>query len=153
MPPMGDELVTKSARVVPMLSSEWQVVQHLEDRDKPEGDAMFRWDGNFVANEKLLGHWTLLTEVAEIGEFDPTAKPVRARNPVVSSLTFRNGGVTDDPTRAWSGDRLMDLDKYQALQMEVRTVGGADYLFVEAGGFSTRNKPEWKSKWLVLARR
>ena len=46
----------------------------------------------------------------------------------------------------------MDLTKYQALKMQLRNVAGTDHLFVEAGGFSTRNKPDWKSQWLVLAR-
>lgn len=46
----------------------------------------------------------------------------------------------------------MDLDKYQALKMTVEKVGARDYLFIETGGFSTRNKPGWKPKWLVLSR-
>ena len=31
-------------------------------------------------------------------------------------------------------------------------IDGKDYLFVEAGGFRTRNKPGWKSQLLVLER-
>ena len=46
----------------------------------------------------------------------------------------------------------MDLNRYQALKMELRKVGNAEYLFVESGGFSTRHKPDWKSPWYVLAR-
>ena len=46
----------------------------------------------------------------------------------------------------------MDLTRYQALKMTPRNVGGADYLFIEAGGFGTRNKPGWKPQLLVLAR-
>jgi hypothetical protein len=46
----------------------------------------------------------------------------------------------------------MDLNRYQALKMEVRKVGDADYLFIEAGGFSTRNKPDWKCPWFVMRR-
>ena len=44
----------------------------------------------------------------------------------------------------------MDLNKFQALIMQVRKVGGDEYLFVETGGFSTRNKPGWKPKLYVL---
>jgi hypothetical protein len=47
---------------------------------------------------------------------------------------------------------LMDLNRYQALKMEVRRVGDAEYLFFESGGFSTRNKPDWKSPWFVMKR-
>ena len=53
----------------------------------------------------------------------------------------------------WSGDTLMDLDRYQALKMETRTIGDAEFLFIEAGGFSERNKSDWKSKWYVLGRK
>jgi hypothetical protein len=60
-------------------------------------------------------------------------------------------GTTGSPVWLWSGDRLMDLNKYQALRMKTKTVDGNDYLFIEAGEFSTRNKLGWKPKWLVLS--
>ena len=53
---------------------------------------------------------------------------------------------------AWSGDVLMDLTKFQALRMEVREIGGKSYLFIENGGFSERNQPEWKTLWNVYER-
>ena len=46
----------------------------------------------------------------------------------------------------------MDLVKFQALRMIPQEIDGKDYLFVEAGGFRTRNKPGWKSQLLVLER-
>jgi hypothetical protein len=67
-------------------------------------------------------------------------------------MTFRDGGKTDHAAWAWSGDRLMDLTRYQALQMTVKIVDGVAYLFVEAGGFSNRNKTDWKSPWYVMKR-
>ena len=153
LPPMGVELVTRSARVVPMLSSEWQSNLNPEDASQNPDAFLFRWDGTFVANQAVLGDWQLVTEVAEIAEFDPEQRKLaKARNPLFSKITFNNGGKTADPTWAWSSDILMDLNKYQALQMQVKLVNGTEYLFVEAGGFSTRNKPAWKPKWLVLKR-
>ena len=38
----------------------------------------------------------------------------------------------------------------QTLKITRKTLAGNLYLFVEAGGFSTRHKPGWKSKLLVL---
>ena len=153
LPPLGDEFVIKSARVVPMMSSEWQAELNPEDASQNPDDFLFRWDGEFVTNPKVLGTWQIVTEVAEITEFDPEQKkPTRARNPVVSNITIKNGGMTGDSTWVWSGDRLMDLNKYQALRMEAHTLGGEDFLFVEAGGYSKRHKPDWKTKWLVLKR-
>lgn len=153
LPPMGDDLVLKSAQVVPMHSSEWQAVQFLDDRDKPAGDSLFRWDGKFIANPKVQGRWKVITEVKEIAEFDPKQKRLpRARNPLFSTLSLKVNGTTETPTLLWSGETLMDLSNYQALKMVPKSVAGIDYLFVEAGGFSTRHKPGWKPKWLVLSR-
>ena len=44
----------------------------------------------------------------------------------------------------------MDLDRYQALEMEVKQIDEVEYLFLEAGGFSVRQNPGWKSEWFVL---
>ena len=153
IPPMGDDLVRKSAKVIAMLSSQWQASLDPEDASQNPDDFLFRWDGRFSENSKVTGGWKLVTEVAEVSEFDPAAKRhAQARNPVVSSIVFRKGGATAEPTRVWSGDTLMDLEKLQALKMRVKPIGGSDYLFLEAGGFSKRHKPDWKSKWLVLKR-
>jgi len=47
----------------------------------------------------------------------------------------------------------MDLTKFQALKMTSHNIQGEDYLFVESGGFGTRNKPGWQSQLLVLSRK
>jgi len=152
LPPMGDDLVLKSAAVVPMTSSAWQAAQYLEDRDKQPGDAKFRWDGKFTANPKLPGTWNVIGQVKAVEEFDPGKKPRRVRSPF-AAITFKNNGRTDKLTWVWSGDMLMDLNKYQALKMTVRSIDGADYLFVEAGGFRTRNPKGWKSPLYVMKRK
>jgi hypothetical protein len=36
--------------------------------------------------------------------------------------------------------------------MTVKTLGDDDYLFVESGGFGTRNKPDWKTPLIVMKR-
>ncbi|MDG2124764.1 MAG: hypothetical protein P8J87_13750, partial [Verrucomicrobiales bacterium] len=153
LPPMGDHLVTASARVVPMQSSAWQTNLDPEDASQDPDEFLFRWDGNFVANPDVTGTWHLVTEVADIANFDPEQKPASARNPLFSTINFKNGGSTADPTWVWSGNSLMDLNNYQALQMVPKKLGDTPYLFVESGGFSTRNKPGWKPKWYVLQRR
>jgi len=152
LPPMGDDLVITSATVVPMLSSEWQAKQNPDDREQSAAAVKFRYDGKFVANPKILGPWKVIAQVAEIADFDPEQKAKRLRRPPFSTITFKDGGTTGVPVWVWSGDRLMDLTTYQALRMEVKTLSGTEYLFIEAGGFSTRNKPGWKSPWYVLIR-
>ena len=149
LPPMSDDLVIKSATIVPMRCSEWQAVQDPDNRELQPDDYLFRWDGKFHANARMLGSWRLVTEVPEIINFD-SSKPTKPRRPLFSEMTLKDGGETNQPTWIWSGDRLMDLTRFQALRMHLKTVGNTDYLFVEAGGFSERQKLNWKSPWLVL---
>jgi hypothetical protein len=47
----------------------------------------------------------------------------------------------------------MDLDGFQALKMMPKTIGGSEYLFIEAGGFSDKNPVGWKSPLLVLKKK
>ena len=147
---MGDALVLKSAAIVPMLSAEWQDAQDPEDREKSALARKYRWDGQFIANPEILGNWRVLTQVDAMGDFDPTQKQARARNPLFERITFKQDGSTGESTLIWSADMLMDLNQYQALKITRKTLAGNLYLFVEAGGFSTRHKPGWKSKLLVL---
>ncbi|MCH2585726.1 MAG: hypothetical protein MK138_13260, partial [Planctomycetes bacterium] len=151
LPPMGDDLVLKSAALVPMLSSQWQASQDPNDREKSASAVKFRWDGQFIPNPEISGSWKVIAQVADMSDFDP-ARKTRVNRPLFSSLTLKEGGKTNDPALAWSGNTLMDLTRYQALKMTPVNLGGNDYLFVEAGGFGTRKKPGWKPKLLVLAR-
>ena len=150
LPPMGDDLLLKSAAIVPMLSAEWQDAQDPEDREKSALARKFRWDGQFIANPEILGNWKVITEVAAIDEFDPDKKMGRPRKPLFANITLNENGSTNDAAWIWSADMLMDLNRYQALKITPKTLAGSLYLFVEAGGFSTRHKPGWKSKLLVL---
>ncbi len=150
-PPMGDELVIKSARVIPMLSSDWQANLNPEDASQNPDQFLFRWDGNFIANRKIKGTWKMVAEVEQISDFNPEDKIQKARRPTFTTITFKDDGKTDSPTRVWSGDTLMDIDKYQALKLKNQSIGGTQYLFLEAGGFSSRHKTDWQSKWYVLS--
>ena len=67
-------------------------------------------------------------------------------------MTFKDNSQTDKALWIWSGNTLMDLDRYQTLKMTVRKIDGSDYLFIEAGGFSTRNPVGWQSPWYVMQR-
>jgi hypothetical protein len=69
-----------------------------------------------------------------------------------AKLTFAANGRTDDPLLYYTGGILMHLNTNQALKMDVRTIDGAEYLFIEAGGFATANGPSWKCPWIVMKR-
>ncbi|HBV64824.1 MAG TPA: hypothetical protein DEF45_17570, partial [Rhodopirellula sp.] len=150
LPPMDDELVFKSASTVPMSSSHWQDRINPEDASQDPNENLFRWDGKFVAHPDIPGSWQVISRVEDIKDFDPAAKNAKARNAPFSAITFKTDGRTSEPVWAWSGNVLMDLDRYQALKMQVKQIDEVEYLFVEAGGFSVRQKPGWKSAWFVL---
>ena len=151
LPPMGDDLVIKSATVVPMLSSEWQAKQDPDDRELQSENDKFLYDGKFVANAKVLGAWKTIAVVKAIGEFAP-GKKTNTRGARFSKMTFKDKGQTDAVTWLWSGDTLMDLGRYQALKMVVKSIDGADYLFIETGGFSKKRRAGWQSTWQVMKR-
>jgi len=151
IPPLDDEAIRRSATVIPMLSSQWQAKQDPDNRELQSENDKFLYDGKFVANPKVLGSWKIIDQVQKIDEFTPDKKisPGRAH---IKEVTFKDKGLTGVGTWIWSGDTLMDLSRYQALKMTVRTIGGSDYLFIEAGGFSARNRPGWKTPLYVMKR-
>ncbi len=152
LPPVGDDLVHGSAKVVGMLSSEWQPAKLSDSDEERENAPEFRWNGKLVPNPAVVGDWQLVASVTTIDEFDPE-KPKRSGRPPFEHLHLRDDGTAGDPLLLWSGDHLMDLDRYQALRMEVRRLADKEYLCVEAGGFNERHKPGWTSPWLVFARK
>lgn len=87
--------------------------------------------------------------MSSAGDFDPQAKPNPGRSPF-RGMTFGSDGSTESARWIWSGDTLMDLDQNVALKILPQTIEGADYLFIEAGGFSPKNSGDWKSPLLVL---
>ncbi len=149
LPPMGDDLVRKSATVVAMLSSQWQAAQDPADRERQAGAVKFLYDGKFVTNPKVVGGWRTMGVVKTIEEFT-TEKRMNPRGARFASIEFKPNGETDNAMRLWSGDTLMDLNRYEALQMKVKEIGGEDYLFIEAGGFGARNAVSWQSPWYVM---
>lgn len=151
LPPMGDELVRKSATVVAMLSSRWQADQDPSDRERKLAAVKFRYDGKFIPNPELVGGWVPVGSVKTLDEFDPE-KRLNPRSVKLGSMDFRTDGSTNSVTHIWSGNMLMDLTKYEALRMVVRQFNGVDYLFVEAGGFHENKGPDWRPAWYVLKR-
>ena len=127
LPPMGDDLVLKSATVVAMLSSEWQSAQDPEDRERQANAVKFTYDGKFSPNARIVGQWKAVGAVKTIDEFSPE-KRLNPRSSKISSITFKSNGETDRATYVWSGDTLMDLTKYEALKMRVKEIDGQDYL-------------------------
>lgn len=151
LPPMDDDLLLRSATVVSMLSSEWQEAQNPADRERQAVARKFQYDGRFQPNPQITGSWTALGTIRNIDDFDPeTRLNPRTVSPAV--LRLKEGGQTDDPTRIWSGFRLMDLTRYEMKLMKLLTIAGTEYLLIEAGGFSSGHPAGWKTSWHVYHR-
>jgi hypothetical protein len=158
-PPVTDELAWKGLRRIPMQSSAWQQDQDTDVAEIISDEGLFRFDGAFVANPRLLGTWTPLGKVADINAFKPGAELDQAK-PRYRSITLMDKGFTNMTSHYWSGDTLMEVSKVPvALKMKTRTIDKDEYLFIEAGGFTyyyerqTYKQPRtWKSPWFVLKR-
>ena len=140
-PPITDEVVIRGKSLQPMLCSTWQASRDDEDR--------FSYDGNFTANDKLAGRWTLVGQTDAVEDFDP-AQAAKPDGAPFESIQIKSDGTTDKPLIVWSGNMLMDLNRYQALEMKRADVGGQTYLFIERGGFDKKRPDDWRSPWLVL---
>jgi hypothetical protein len=77
---------------------------------------------------------------------------MRRGRTLFTKMTFKDKGRTDGVMWLWSGDTLMDLSRYQALKMALKTVDGGEYLFIESGGFSARHPAGWQTPWYVMKR-
>ena len=168
LPPFSYDQVLRSTTLVPMLTAEWQAKQYrnntpdvgaddddeVAEREGTASDGKFRYDGKFVPNPAIVGTWSLIGQVQEVDEFSPGKELERGRSPF-RELAIRDGGRTDSPTLLWSGNTLMNLSRYEALGIVVKTIGGTDYLFVEAGGFhrAAGIRVGWKSPWCVMKRK
>lgn len=143
-PPITDEMISRGKSLQPLLTSAWQASK--DDQD------MFLYDGEFVANKPLLGKWERIGEVATVDAFEPGAEMAVVENANLKQVNLKDGGKTDDDSLIWSGDTLMDLAKKQAQQMELKKVGGKEFLFVESGGFNQKNPEDWNTTYYVMKR-
>ena len=158
-PPVTDELAWRGLPQIAMQSSAWQQAQDTDVAELSTGEGLFRFDGHFVPDTKLLGTWTPLGKVAAIDEFKPGSE-VDPAKPRYRSIKFKDKGFTDSTTRYWSGDTLMELGRgSSALKMRTKAIDGTDYLFIEAGGFTYyyerqhyKQPRTWHSPWFVLKR-
>jgi len=151
IPPLGPAEMVKSATVLPMLSTKWQQKQNDDYRELQSDDDKFLYDGKFVANPRVLGSWRIIDQVKTVDEFNPEKK-MRSGRARITEITFKDKGKTGNMLWIWSGDTLMDLERNQALKMTVKTIGGSDHLFIEAGGFSARHAAGWKPPLYVMKR-
>jgi Family of unknown function (DUF6288) len=149
LPPLDATVLRKAASFVPLMSSAWQ---DLQDPAKPAEDlehGKFIFDGKLVPNEKVIGKWKVFGQVPSVDAFDPAAKPIQPRA-AFSNMEFKEDGSTHDMNWIWTADKLISIEQNTVHNVIAKSIGGIDYLFIEAGGFSLKNPAGWKTAWLVL---
>jgi hypothetical protein len=135
IPPLPEEMFLRGFSMRPMRCTVWQATKNDEDK--------YGYDDTFVPNKDIVGQWARLGRVEEIESFDPEKELSSGGRPLFNKITFNNDGTTDNKWIIWSDDTLMELKDLQALKMTAKTIGGADYLFIEVGGFSRMYRDKW----------
>jgi hypothetical protein len=112
---------------------------------------MYAYSGTFTPNPKLVGTWAWAVYPApnNPSEIEPrisaflkskAAKPgAKVEKPKDVIQLIDGGKVAKSKFFGgyfWSGDMLIGVNDDQALKMEVRTMGGRDFLLIERGGFN-----------------
>ena len=170
LPPFGDDLYQKSIALIPMTCTVWQDLQDPVKTISDPDEGKYKYDGKFTHNDKVVGDWVRLGEVAEINQFRPGEKlppfkPIRVgrfspKGAEFKSISIKPDGKTDLEDQLWTGDTLIYLKRdyrgtaaFEALKMVPKTLDGKEFLFIEAGGFSTKLPASWKTHWIVLKKK
>jgi hypothetical protein len=169
--PGGSYVVVK----MPKLTSAWAASKKESDK--------YVYNGKFTPNAALLGKWQtvataksaddyqaqLAKQAAEeakakaaaakkpAGKAAPPAKPQAPPKYGIGGLVLQDagkvGGIRD---AIWSGCMLIGSGE-EALKMELKTIQGKEYLFVEAGGFgkadeTKEDEAQWNASYYVMTR-
>ncbi|MFM7182048.1 MAG: DUF6288 domain-containing protein [Verrucomicrobiales bacterium] len=117
----------------------------------------YTYSGTFTPNKALVGTWAWAVWPAPnnpdeiekcINGFlnsPPGKTPGKIQNPKDVIQLLEDGKVGKSRFFGgyfWSGDMLVGVNDDQALKMEVRTMGGRDFLIVERGGFNAKPESE-----------
>ncbi|MES2982747.1 MAG: DUF6288 domain-containing protein [Verrucomicrobiota bacterium] len=112
---------------------------------------LYTYSGKFEPNKSVIGTWAwaIYPQPATPQEVDAKinafmnpkkgAPPAKIDKPKDVIQIIDGGKVAKSGFFGgyfWSGDMLIGVNDDQALKMEVRTVGGRDFLIIERGGFN-----------------
>jgi len=124
----------------------------LQSHVSGKNSDMYSYRGNFTPNPKVIGTWAWAVYPAP----NNPSEIEKCISAYLKSKAGQPGGNVEKPKDViqlsdggnvakskffggyfWSGDMLIGVNDDQALKMEVRTMGGRDFLVVERGGFNT----------------
>ena len=112
---------------------------------------MYAYSGKFTPNPAVIGTWAwavypqpnnpseIDARIAAFMKANNGKGPDKIDKPKDSLQLLADGKVAKSKYFGgyfWSGDMLIGVNDDQALKMEVRKIGGRDFLIVERGGFN-----------------
>ena len=151
LPPLDDSVLRKAALYTPLLNAEWQA-RNDPSTDEAVENPPYYYDGKFIANPAVAGTWKYEDVVKSMDDFNPQGKKANAGRPLALMLRLNADGTSDSSGLLWSGDTLMNIEQRAALKMSCKNIDGIDYLFVETGGFGTKNPKGWQSTLTVFVK-
>lgn len=134
---------TEFVRMIPKIT----LASYISGKDAD----LYRYSGKFTPNKEMLGTWAwcIWPQPRNPQEVDDSIKkwlkPRLGKNPTKvqqpkDTIQLSDGGKVAKSRYFggyfWSDDMLIGVNDDQALQMEVRTVEGFDFLLIEKGGFN-----------------
>ncbi len=137
--PGGEDFVRRLPRTT--------LASHVSGKDSD----MYAYSGSFTPNPALVGTcaWAVYPQPANPSEIDARLKaflkpnngkgPDKIENPKDVIQLVDGGKVAKSKFFGgyfWSGNMLIGVNDDQALKMEVRKVGGREFLLIERGGFN-----------------
>jgi len=167
--PGGSDAVLK----MPKMTSAWAASRKASD--------MYVYSGAFTPNPVLMGKWQTVATAKSVEDYqaqlaqqaeedakaaaaaaNPKAKKPAPKQPPpkfgISGIALQAGGnVGGVKGFVWSGGMLINSGSQEALKMEIKTLLGKEYLFVEAGGFSVQKETvedevPWNASYFVMER-
>ena len=138
--PEGEEFVKEMPRTT--------LASYISGKDSDK----YAYNGKFTPNKAVLGKWAwcIYPQPSKPSEVEPfiknwvNPKGGKAPDSVIANpkdtIELLDGGKVAKSRfyggYFWSGDMLISMNEDQALKMEVRSIGGRDFLIVERGGFN-----------------
>ncbi len=171
--PGGRDVVLK----MPKMTSAWAASKKESDK--------YVYRGTFTPAPVLMGKWQPVAKAKSVDDYQAQlAKQVEdeakvkaaaeaakqkgkplAPSPKKAPTKFGIGGfVLQDGGKVggvkdfiWSGNILINSGSQEALKMDIKTVQGKEYLFVEEGGFSAQSETvedeaQWNASYYVMER-
>ncbi len=137
--PGGEEYVRHLPRTT--------LASHISGKDSD----MYAYNGTFTANPAVIGTWAwavypqpnnpseIDARIAAFMKANGGKGPAKIDNPKDTIQLLDGGKIAKSKFFGgyfWSGNMLVGVNDDQALKMEVRNVGGRDFLIIERGGFN-----------------